>query len=102
MSAVESFFDELNSYGGAKRRRAAKKSPRRRSPARVVYVPRRPTFEEEIADAIIRDKLYRPVVKKVYKTPSPKTPSPSAPAKPIKPSGDIALGGKKKRSPKRR
>lgn len=102
MSAIESFFDELKLIGGAKRRRAAKKSPRRRSSTRVVYVPRRPTFEEEVAEAIIRDKLYRPVVKKVYKTPTPSAPSPAPSAPAPSPAATITIGGKKKRSPKRR
>jgi hypothetical protein len=97
MSEVENFFNEVNSFGGAKRRRAAKKSPRRRSSPKVVYVPRRPTFEEEVTEMILRDKLYRPIVKKVYKKP---VPSPASP--PPSPAATINIGGKKKRSPKRR
>lgn len=98
MSEVEAFFNEVNSFGGAKRRRATKKSPRRRpvmkSPSRVVYLPRRPTFEEEVAEMVLRDKLYRPVVKKVYKKPAP-SPAPS-------PAASTTIGGKKKRSPKKK
>lgn len=82
---MDTLLNEISSYsGGAKRRR--RNSPRRRASPRVVY---RPTIEEEIAELVIRDKLYRPVVKKVYKKPLPSKPVPSAP---------ITIGGKKKRS----
>jgi hypothetical protein len=84
--------NDLYSTGGAKRRRSTKRSPRRRSSTRMVI--RRPSFEEEVVDLVIRDKLYRPVVKKVYKKPSP-APAPA-------PSAKITIGGKKKGSPKRK